>query len=204
MYEENFKCRINILHQESGVSIKKFADMVGLSRQTMQFYLDGRRTPDSDSLAKICKALSVSSDWLLCLSDVRTPSQDIKSAVAALGISEKAAQKIVDVYGDNKEALSRLLEEEIFGYALNDFARFLSVLDTFSENTEFWYNSPFAYKLEKDGSLNITAFEASSLIAGRMANHITRLCDDVKLQRMREITNQIERGIKEASDNEKA
>ncbi len=50
-----------------GMSSTEFAKKVGLSRQTVGFYLNGDRIPDSESLLQICEKCEVSADWLLGL-----------------------------------------------------------------------------------------------------------------------------------------
>ena len=84
--------RLNILLGE--MSTKEFADNIGLSRQTMGFYLNGDRIPDSETLLQICKKCNVSSDWLLGLSNDR---QRTPAAVDSLGLSEKAVEMVQNI-----------------------------------------------------------------------------------------------------------
>ena len=84
--------RLNILLGE--MSTKEFADNIGLSRQTMGFYLNGDRIPDSETLLQICKKCNVSSDWLLGLSNDR---QRTPAAVDSLGLSEKAVEMMQNI-----------------------------------------------------------------------------------------------------------
>lgn len=84
--------RLNILLGE--MSTKEFADNIGLSRQTMGFYLNGDRIPDSETLLLICKKCNVSSDWLLGLSNDR---QRTPAAVDSLGLSEKAVEMVQNI-----------------------------------------------------------------------------------------------------------
>lgn len=42
---------------------------VGVTKQTVSGWEHGKRTPDSDMLAKICRALDCSADYIIGLSD---------------------------------------------------------------------------------------------------------------------------------------
>lgn len=49
----------------NGISKKKLAEMVGVDRRTIYEYCWGSIMPNALTLAKICKALNVSADYLL-------------------------------------------------------------------------------------------------------------------------------------------
>lgn len=84
-----FRERLNNLL--GNMSTTEFADKVDVSRQTMGFYLNGERIPDSLTLARICKACCVSSDWLLGLTNDPNPNP---CAVDELGLSPDVVRKI--------------------------------------------------------------------------------------------------------------
>lgn len=87
-----FRERLNdLLKQLGDISTTEFSKKVGLSRQTMGFYLNGDRIPDAETLLLICEKCNISSDWLLGLSNdhKRKPC-----AVDELGISSKAVERI--------------------------------------------------------------------------------------------------------------
>lgn len=46
-----------------------FAEYIGISRQTVGFWLNGNRVPDANSLVTIAKKMNVSTDWLLGLTE---------------------------------------------------------------------------------------------------------------------------------------
>lgn len=57
--------RTRLRELQGDMSTTDFAEKLGLSRQTVGFYLNGNRIPDSETLIQICKACHVSADWLL-------------------------------------------------------------------------------------------------------------------------------------------
>lgn len=82
-----FKERLNALL--AGRSITFFANRLGISRQTMGFYLSGERIPDIKTLRQICESCGVSSDWLIGLSDVRSTDASVKRLCEYTGLSEE-------------------------------------------------------------------------------------------------------------------
>ena len=72
-----FKERFRELQGE--MSNTEFADFLGMSRQTVGFYLNGNRVPDIIGLEQISSKCNVSADWLLGLSAVKSLDTDCKS-----------------------------------------------------------------------------------------------------------------------------
>lgn len=125
---------------QEGRSNTEFAYFLGISRQTVGFYCNGDRVPDAMTLIKISQKCGVSADWLLGLSQIRTPNEDIRKIGDLLPLSESAIQKLVgmtapdDLGGDPGilYALNVLLEglalagkSDEDGYALLDIANYL-------------------------------------------------------------------------------
>jgi len=69
---------------------EEFAKFTGLSRPTVCFYLNGERIPDAETLKQICERCQVSADWLLGLSSIKSPGENIREAAAYTGLSEDA------------------------------------------------------------------------------------------------------------------
>lgn len=68
---EVFASRLKELREESELSQTELADQLGVSRGSISFYENKSRVPDIDVLQNLCKLFSVSSDYLLGLSDLR-------------------------------------------------------------------------------------------------------------------------------------
>ena len=87
-----FKERLEEIRQQMGnLSNTEFAKRIGISRQTLGFYLNGDRIPDCETLVQICQRCNISSNWLLGLSD--DPSLQ-PSVVDDLGLSSEAVNLI--------------------------------------------------------------------------------------------------------------
>ena len=68
----------------------EFSNFLGISRQSVGFYLNGDRVPDALTLAKIAKKCKVSTDWLLGLSITRSNDYDVQQIRNATGLSEES------------------------------------------------------------------------------------------------------------------
>ena len=96
--------RLKELREKRGCTIEQFAALVGVTRPTMSYYLSGQRSPDAETLAQICRALNVSCDWLLGLSDER--AIDVNACAAAeytglsVGVIEQLRQGKAHTYSD--------------------------------------------------------------------------------------------------------
>lgn len=71
-----------------------FADFLGMSRQTVGFYLNGNRVPDILGLTQIAKKCKVSTDWLLGLSEERAINGNLAQACRYTGLSTRSVDKL--------------------------------------------------------------------------------------------------------------
>ena len=110
------------------VSQQELADYLGLkARQSVSAYCDGSGQPSWENIAKIAEYFSVSTDWLLGVTNIESVEQDIQVAAATLGISGKAAENLARISAEfhddddiltalrrssSRDALNSLLESE--------------------------------------------------------------------------------------------
>lgn len=69
--QQIFGKRLEQLLLEKGISQGEFAETVNCSRQSINFYILGKRNPDITLAGKMAKYLGVSCDYLIGLSDIR-------------------------------------------------------------------------------------------------------------------------------------
>ena len=69
--QQIFGKRLEQLLLEKGISQGEFAEAVKCSRQSINFYILGKRNPDIALAAKMANYLGVSCDYLVGLSDIR-------------------------------------------------------------------------------------------------------------------------------------
>ena len=88
----------------------EFAECLGISRQTVGFYLNGERVPDAENIKLIAEKCNVSADWLLGLSDVKRVKPELASVCAYTGLSENAVSQLISP--TKSEVINLLLENE--------------------------------------------------------------------------------------------
>lgn len=66
-----------------GMSVYAFAKKLGISQQTVDCYVNGKRKPSLDFLYRVCSVCNCSADWLLGLSD-RPPNPSPPDRAAEL------------------------------------------------------------------------------------------------------------------------
>ena len=84
----------------------EFAQILGITRQTVGFYKNGDRIPDALTLRNIALLMNVPSDYLLGLTDDPTRSP---SAVDELHISPDAVQQLLGKDSESRKLCSRLI-----------------------------------------------------------------------------------------------
>lgn len=176
MYERSFQGRIKQLYEESGLPVNKFAERCNVSRQSMQYYLDGERNPDSVRIKKICDGCNVSADWLLALSDVRTLSVDARMAIEYTGLPESMIERIKASYDKRHiDALANLVEDQMFPHLLEDYSFFLALLPHISSMEE--YDNVNDTVVTADKKVVMSFSTAVALLTNQVGNDMTGICE---------------------------
>lgn len=85
--QQKFGERLLALLDEKGVSQGEFAEQIGCSRQSINFYIQGKRSPDIALAASMAQHLGVSCDYLIGLSDFRM-DQEANFTAGSVGLTE--------------------------------------------------------------------------------------------------------------------
>ncbi len=97
-----FPRRLCDLMQRNNITQQTLADEVGVTRQSISFYCNGKVSPDMETIVKIARYFGVSSDYLLGLTEMVPQKMTISEAVQMLIEEyEKAKQStLADVVAD--------------------------------------------------------------------------------------------------------
>lgn len=122
-----FAARLKAAMELRGKSQANLAKQANLSAQTISYYINGERLPNTDVLKKIAKALEVSADYLLGIAKYPSADMDIKKMSERLGLSDKALyvlQNLVNItIGAYDESISK-----------NEATAYLDIFNTLIED----------------------------------------------------------------------
>jgi transcriptional regulator with XRE-family HTH domain len=89
-WNDPFPTRLRQLLDENDLSHQVFGEYLGVARQSVGNYCDGSVSPSIDTLLKVSDYFSVSVDYLLGRTDVRTLEPDVQMASQLTGLTEEA------------------------------------------------------------------------------------------------------------------
>ena len=69
MNDDDFAIRLLRAQSKKGISVRQLSIDTGLHRRTIDEYQEGKSEPKLESLAKLARALNVSTDYLCGLED---------------------------------------------------------------------------------------------------------------------------------------
>lgn len=110
--------RINSLLAEQDKKQKDLAAALGVTDNTISYFVSGKRIPNTEQIKAISKFFGVSADYLLGLSDVPTTDKDLQFVCDYLGLTEKACglihRAIIDLPILNRSTFNYLIESEVY------------------------------------------------------------------------------------------
>ncbi len=93
--QQAFQTRLRQLFSESHMTQEAFAKKIGISRPSLNQYMQGQRVPNAEKLAQIASRCNVSVDWLVDDSiEARSPDASIQAAGKLLHLSDEAMSEI--------------------------------------------------------------------------------------------------------------
>lgn len=176
-------------------STEEFAKKIGVSRQTLGFWLNNKRTPDMDGLIKVSKALNMSIDYLVGISDSNSMDIDIQAVTRCTGLSEKAIKAI------NCEGYKGNMSDFINGFIESkDFYRFvLAFSNTYflaqnvtADNKDAFLDESLIFENGDclDITLRITMMDAVDRMRQTMCDYFNKYAHDY-FERMANVYSQI-------------
>lgn len=100
--------RLNELLEEQKIDQEVFAVDIGIAEGSLSNYRTGKRFPDGNVLAKMSKKLKVSTDYLLGLSNLKSPEKDIKISSTTTGLLDDQT-KYLEYMKNNTPELTYIL-----------------------------------------------------------------------------------------------
>lgn len=98
MYDkEKFGETLKNLRVEKGMSQTDLANLINTNRSTLANYENGNRNPDSEILYNLSKALDVSSDYLLGISNTQSCDISVQAVRKCTELSEQAVKSLLGI-----------------------------------------------------------------------------------------------------------
>lgn len=124
MINKTIGCRINQLLAEKDVKQKDLARKLGVTDNTVSYFVSGARKPNIEQIIKIAKYFNVSTDYILGVSNAKTADVDVKAVCEYTGLSAEAVNNLPKYH----ERDIIILDTLIRNYFFEDFLKILSEL----------------------------------------------------------------------------
>ena len=130
--------RLDDLINSRGITQSQLAEETGVKQSAISEYINGRksgtsfRAPDCAAIIALARYFSVSTDYLLGLSSVKTSSADLRDVIDLTGLTEENAGLLVGLQGLNARKVLEFVNDPIpivtEGEALYHYAMMKSAL----------------------------------------------------------------------------
>ena len=120
--KDSFSDRLKELideRKESGQTLRGLAKDLEVSLGVLSDWQNGNKTPRGDSIIKLAQYFEVSADYLLGLTNAKTPDANFRMVADYTGLTEKAVEKILRLKvasGDTRylDTASDMIESNLF------------------------------------------------------------------------------------------
>ena len=157
-YHQPFPKRLRQLMDEYGVNQQELADFVGVKRQTIAQWKDGKTTPDIYNFQKIKAFFKLPYDYLLGETESKQPKNQL--VMERLGLSDDAIGMLQIVRSNNeskeKTSAERYASQSEILSGILENPSFLALL-------EYIQNSMWMLRCAKDRQENLSVEEAERL-----------------------------------------
>ena len=114
-YFDPFPTRLRQLLDENDLSHQAFGEYLGVARQSVGNYCDGSVSPSAETLSMVADYFSVSTDYLLGRTEVRSVEPSVMAACDVTGLSERSIQVVHDLCTEYQENDLAACFNEIIG-----------------------------------------------------------------------------------------
>ena len=105
-FKKNIGSRISAILEEKNIKQKDLASALGITANTVSYFISGARTPNTEQIILIANFLNVSTDYLLGTAKAKTTDIELKQICEYTGLSDKATEKLHKLEDTNDHLLS--------------------------------------------------------------------------------------------------
>lgn len=153
-YTDAFPSRFRDLADEKRCTMEEMAQAFSTTRQTVRNWQNGETIPDAKSICCIASFFGVTADYLLGLSDVKTPNIEIRAIADRTGLKEDAIIQLCvekDVGGHEVAALVSYLAKNENSAELESLLDAMGNFDSLHKTV--YVDSPNGHSYEIDSRL---------------------------------------------------
>lgn len=122
--------RIKDLRNKKGLTQSDLAKLLNVSDRTIGYYENGQRDPDTNTLKILSEYFDVSVDYLLCLTDFRTPADRISQAIGT-------DKELLEFWEETKDRENvQLLFKQIRNMSDKDINQVLRIIKAIEDEEE--------------------------------------------------------------------
>lgn len=191
-YFKAFPSVLRGLIKDYRITQQTLADYLEKSRQAISCYCDGSSSPDWETLVKIAKFFSVSTDYLVGETSTKSPKTEIQAICKLTGLSETS---ILNLHKESKNAAAIFALDKVLSNDYEDLHRLnLQVYKALMSNSKYPFGSTgrhpltdfipedkraefFGY-LEKWGGETLDPKEARDYYASQAAHIFQRMVEN--------------------------
>ena len=141
--------RVNLAMKRKGINKSKLKEMTQIAHGTIVAITNGERDNlnlNADTLYRLCKALDVTSDYLLGLTDTLSSSVELNSISDKIGLSPKSLENLISFkeMAEVNEGEEDLLNEfEVLDFILSDeyFETIIERIHDYFKNASFKWDT---------------------------------------------------------------
>jgi len=135
-----FPKRLVGLRKESGKTQFDVAHEIGVTKSTIGLYETGDTVPDVKVISRLADLYDVSTEYLLCRTETRSPDIWIQAICEHLGVDEAAVKNVALISSQReswKDALNEILGSDYLMGVVDCFADVLEAASEVAETREF-------------------------------------------------------------------
>ena len=137
-----FAQRLFDLRESKNIKRQEMAESLGISRASLEYYEKGKRKPDIEMVIKIASYLSVSTDYLLGITDAKTNNKDIQFICDYTGLTANSVNVLSSIKDNPKQVkvLNFLLEYINPDSVCDTESQYINTGNDFLNRVENFYN----------------------------------------------------------------
>lgn len=180
--------RINEALAQNEMLQKDLAKVLGVTDNTISYFCKGSRSPQLEQLPKIAAALNTTTDYLLGITQVKSPSIDTQAIVSKTGLSEENVEHLEYFHSFPMEAhlnmanvfLSFILDSKLsMDYLLMETTLNIPSVDsTPLDSDEFVEQAIAVGKQRTRGYVQLTGEDAFLFYCSKIADRFEQLLID--------------------------